>query len=224
MNARSLAIFSVVVITIVGAFLWFLNSSDAPHVPPDPAKVTIPELSPKPEDGLPKPSQKSPDLAPATKDPVKPAPEPPTPTLSEDDRKIDEMLKTGGDDEAGHTTTAQNLINILPTLSSDGQVECAQHIMNLLSDEEFKRVMPFWKNSATNPDVIEVLATDLMNREDKIKLPAMLDAAKMPNHPYHEEALTNLEIFLDADHGSDWVKWDASLNEYLKKQVEEENP
>lgn len=223
MNARSLAIFSVVVAAIVGIAIWFLNSSDAPHVPPEVAKVKAPEVLQKPEPPKP-PETKPPAPTVVSKEDPKPVAPTPAPMLSEDDRKIDEVLKAGGDDDAGHTTTAQNLINLLPTLSTDGQVECAQHVMNLLSDEEFQRIMPFWKNSATNPDVIEVLATDLMNREDKVKLPAMLDAAKLPNHPYHEEALSNLEIFLDADHGTDWVKWDASLKDYLKKQAEEENP
>ena len=63
---------------------------------------------------------------------------------------------------------------------------------------------------------------DLMNRDDAVKLPALLDLAKMPNHPHHEEALNDLQIFLDQDNGENWAKWDTSVKAYLKKQAAEE--
>ena len=72
-----------------------------------------------------------------------------------------------------------------------------------------------------NEDVLDVLVTDLMNREDPVKLPTLLEIAKIPNHPHHEEAATDLQIFLDEDYGTDWTKWDAKLKEYLKKQAAE---
>ncbi len=224
MNSRSVAIFAVVVAIIVGTALWFLNSSDAPHYTPKPAETAA---TPAPS----KPPTDTTTTAPAEKPPVvktaPPTPEvkpetPPT-VITKDDQMIDQVLRASGSDnsDASNTATAQNLINLLPTLTKDGQVECAQHIANLISDKEFGRVMHFWKNPGTNPDVIEVLATDLMNRDDSVKLPAMLDAAKMPNHPYHDEALVNLEIFLDGDYGTDWNKWESVMKDYLKKQAEE---
>ena len=144
--------------------------------------------------------------------------------MTEDDRKIDEILRLyPGNTDADHTNTAQSLINLLPALTKDGQVECAQHISNLLSDEEFKRVMPIWRNPSFNPDVIEVFATDLMNREHKIMLPAMLDAVRMPNHPYNEEAKTTLQVFLDEDYGNDVGKWEKAMKDFLKKEAEEES-
>lgn len=222
MNSRSVAIFAIVVAVIVGTALWFLNSTEAPqYTPPKPQVATTP--APENPGSETKTTPDKPTVtqaAPATPE-VKPAPAPPA--ITEDDRKIDGVLRASGSDnsDASNTSTAQNLINLLPTLTKDGQVECAQHIANLISDKEFGRVMHFWKNPGTNPDVIEVLATDLMNRDDSVKLPAMLDAAKMPGHPYHDEALVNLEIFLDGDYGTDWNKWESVMKDYLKKQAEE---
>ena len=54
-----------------------------------------------------------------------------------------------------------------------------------------------------------------------MKLPILLDIAKIPNHPHHEEAATDLQIFLDEDYGQDWPKWDAAMKSYLKKQAAE---
>lgn len=221
MNYRSVAIFAAVVALLVGASIWFLYSDYAPHhtekpepAPAATAKKATPEKLPDSGPSIVKP-------APA-EDPKAMPPKPPI-TLTEDDRKIDEALRMfPGNTDQDHTNTAQALINLLPTLSSDGQVECAQHVSNLLTDQEYGRVMHIWRNPSFNPEVIEVFATDLMNREHKVMLPAMLDALKMPNHPYHEEAKTTLEVFLDGDFENDVPKWEKAMKDYLKKEADEE--
>jgi hypothetical protein len=223
MNSRSVAIFAVVVAVLVGASIWFLYSDYAPHHTPKPEPT--PAIAPKTTPGTTLPENKSSVVKPAPGEVVKPAPPtpaPPTP-LTEDDRKIDEALRMfPGSTDQDHTNTAQALINLLPTLSSDGQVECAQHVSNLLTDEQYGRVMHIWRNPSFNPEVIEVFATDLMNREHKVMLPAMLDALKMPNHPYHEEAKTTLEVFLDGDFENDVSKWEKAVKDFLKKEADEE--
>lgn len=223
MNSRAVAVFAVIVAVIVGAALWFLSSDHAPHyspvtsadtkpAPPQAGKSaapTPPPLSVRPEVVFPTPDARPPQGV--------------APQMTEDDRKIDDILRRfPGNTDADNTNTAQALINTLPALTPDGQAEAAQHIANLLSDEEFHRVMPLWKNPGTNADVIDVLGTDLMNRENKVMLPAMLEAAKMRNHPFHDDARSTLEIFLDEDYGDDFQKWEAAMKKFLKDEANEE--
>jgi hypothetical protein len=111
---------------------------------------------------------------------------------------------------------------MLPTLPAEGQAEAAQHISNLIQDKDYNRVMPLLRNTSLPEEVQDVLVTDLMNREDSVKLPALLEVAKLPNHPHHEEAQTDLQIFLDEDYGNNWAKWEAAMKEYLKKQAAED--
>jgi hypothetical protein len=226
MNSRSVGIFAVVVVALISAAIWFLYSDYAPHAVTQPEPVvttTTPKTAPPtpPSTTTPPSPRPSPDSKPAPA--VTNPPPAPTPmALTEDDRKIDETLRMfPGNTEKDHTNTAQALINLLPTLSSDGQVEAAQHVSNLLSDEEYGRVMHIWRNPAFNSEVIDVFATDLMNREHKVMLPAMLDAVKLPNHPFHDEAKTTLEVFLDEDYGNDIQKWDKAMKDFLKKEAEE---
>jgi len=120
---------------------------------------------------------------------------------------------------AENSVTAQMLINMLPTLPAEGQAEAAQHISNLIEDKDYNRVLPLLRNASLPEEVQDVLVTDLMNRDETVKLPALLDVAKIPTHPYHEEALTDLQIFLDVDNGQDWGKWDSAVKQYLKKQA-----
>jgi hypothetical protein len=225
MNPRSVGIFAVVVAFVVGGALWYLNSDFAPHSVPKPETVVIPARpTPAPEpsrSGNPEPfrsvERAKPPLTPTT-----PTPQPAI-QMTDDDRKIDEVLRlaTNGTDQE-NTATAQRLIHLLTQLTPEGQVECVSHISNLLSDEEYSRIMPVWKNPTFNPDVLDAIYTDMMNRDDKVKLPALLEAVRLPNHPQHEEAKSTLEVFLDNDYENDFGKWDRAVKAYLKKQAEEE--
>ncbi len=201
--------------------MWFLKG-DAPVTAP-----IVVTATPTPTTPLTQTVPTNPPTRTATENPVPPKmPEPPPPaTISEDDRKIDAALRANTDNsEAGNLSTAQLLINLLPTLKPEGQAEAAQHISNLLPDKEYARVAAIVKNPGSPQEVIDVLFTDLMNRDDTVKLPVLLAIAKIPNHPSQEEALTDLQIFLDGDFGTDWAKWDASMQAYLKKVQDESAP
>jgi len=129
--------------------------------------------------------------------------------------QIDQVLRSN----VGETQTAKILINLLPTLPEDGQVEAAQHIANLLPDTDYQSVLPTLLNPNTPESVTSVLFTDLMNRSDATKLNAFLAVAQVPSHPNQEESLSDLQIYLDHDYGTDWAQWKAAINDYLAKQA-----
>jgi hypothetical protein len=213
MNSRSFLISAVLLAALCGGIFLFLQSSTAPTpipaLPPSATPAPFQSTAPETVTEVRKPAVvQSSDPKPESK-PARP--------LEPWELKIDQALTSN----LNETETAQVLLNLIPTLPPEGKAEATQHVTNLLPDSEYKRVLPLLKNTQMPAEVLDILVTDLMNREDTVKLPALLEVAKLPNHPNHEEALTDLQIFLDADHGSDWNKWTASVNSYLKKQAEE---
>lgn len=218
MSSRSLAIFAGLVLVIVAASLFFLNT-DTPTLGPAVAEAT-PIGVPAP--ATPRPpapdfaSKATPKPRPASAAVSKPSATPRP--LAPWEHQIDEVLRSSADE----TQTAQILINMLPSLPAEGQEEAAEHISNLLLDEDYAKVLPLVRNPNLPEEVLDVFVTDLMNREDSVKLPALLDIARIPNHPAQEEALTDLEIFLDEDYGSDWTRWQAAMDKYLKEQAAED--
>ncbi len=215
MNSRPVIALAVIVAAVVGAAIWFLNSAP-PAPPPDTVVAAVPAT---PEPGVATEPAAAPLPRPLAEMPA--AAQVPS-GITESDRKIDEILRANPDNsEAANIGTAQMLINLLPTLPAEGQAEAAQHISNLLPDKQYNLVLPILKNPAAPEQVLDVFVTDLMNRDDSVKLPALLDIAKIPNHPNREEAMTDLQIFLDGDFGTDWAKWDSSLKAYLAKQQAE---
>ncbi len=212
MKNRFLALFAAAVLVLCAGVLWFLQRpatiAPAPVPEPKPLTVNAPVNPPAPV-AVNKPVEPEPPK------PSKPQPEQ---ILAPWEQKIEQALRA----DIGETETAQLLINLLPTIPGEGQVEAAQHISNLLLDKDYSRVLPLVKNPKISREVLDVFVSDLLNRTDSVKLTTLLEIAKQPNHPHQAEAISDLQIFLDEDHGNDWNKWDASLKAYLKKQAQEE--
>lgn len=214
MNTRPLIILTILVAAIVGAAMWFLNSQPPTVLPPALTTPVTPSTPLAVEPPAPSRSMPAPQRTAALPKPeVEKEPE----AVAEWELKIDEVLRT----DAGETNTAQMLINLLPTLPPEGQAEAAQHITNLILDDEYNRVLPLIRNTSLPEEVQDVLLTDLMNREDVVKLPTLLEIAKLPTHPLQEEAKTDLEIFLDEEFGNDWPKWDAAVKKHLAAEKAE---
>ena len=220
MKIRPILFLAVAVLLICVAAVWFLQTKPEAEPLPAEAPRSVPSITNSPAET---PVSATPQTI-ARQPPALPKPPiPPPKPLEEWELKIDQALRANPDNsEAANTATAKVLINMLPTLPPDGQADAAQHISNLLLDQDYNAVLPLVKNPALPEEVLDVFLTDLLNREDAVKLPVLLEIAKISNHPHHEESMADLQVFLDVDHGTDWPKWEASLKAYLKTQAEEE--
>jgi hypothetical protein len=116
---------------------------------------------------------------------------------------------------------ATKLLEMFPLLPEDGQVEVAQHLSNLLTDDRYGSLSQTFTNTATPEGVLDVLMTDVLNRANGIKLPTLLEVARMPNHPKAEEARDVLEVFVDENYGTDWAKWEKAIQDWLKENPDE---
>ena len=131
--------------------------------------------------------------------------------------KLDSILGSN-DDEA---LKAEQLLKLWPTLPEDGQVEAMQHISNLLPDEKFSLLTQTLTNAATSEAVLDIILGDALNRPNALKLPSLLEVAKIPGHPKAEEAREILEVFVDHDYGTDWAQWDKAVKDWLKENPDE---
>lgn len=123
----------------------------------------------------------------------------PNAKIADWEQRIDDVL-TGQEDEA---LKAKKLLDVFDRLPEDGQVEAAQHISNLLPDEQYAELAKRLKDPKTPEAVLEVLMTDVLNRPNQLKLDTLFDVAREPGHPKGEEARDVLEVFLDD------VDWDV---------------
>jgi hypothetical protein len=130
--------------------------------------------------------------------------------------RLDEVLGAETDEKQ----KAQQLLAMFPNLNEEGQIEVAQHLSNLVEDEDFPALASYATNSALPESVLDVLLSDALNRPNTMKLPLLLEIAQNPNHPKATEAKDLLELYLEEDYGNDWARWTAQMEAWLKDNPE----
>jgi hypothetical protein len=125
--------------------------------------------------------------------------------------KLDQVLSSDSDD----TNKVHELFAMFPTLPDDGKDEVAQHLSNLVEDEDYAPLGKLLMDPKLPEDTLDTLMADLLNRPNSTKLPMFLDIARNPDHPKHEEARDMLELYLDEDYGTDWTTWEKKMKEWL---------
>jgi hypothetical protein len=220
-----IAIVAVFAVLIGGRFLgWFgskpsetAGGGEVPAVAPGEAPSPGPETPATVVPPRATPVRPAPVVARPTPTAVVPQPPPAAALIADWEERIDTVL-TGQEDEA---QKAKRLLALFPNLPEDGQVEAAQHISNLLPDEEYSSLAQTLTNAAMPEAVLDVLMTDVLNRPNQLKLETLLDVARIPNHPKAEEARDVLEVFTDKECADDWACWKAAVEAWLKENPDE---
>lgn len=151
-------------------------------------------------------------LAPMTQMPAGSAPATQLTTAEEGDVLIDEILRS----EKEIPQMARDLQELVKKLNGEAQVNASRHLVNLTSDEDYSLIAGLLVDQKTNPEVIEVLFSDLMNRERTLQLPLFLNILKNPQHPQNEEVRNVMSILAGDDYGTDYPAWDKWAAEELK--------
>jgi hypothetical protein len=213
MDSRRTAAVVGGLIVVAAGLIFFAHRHKSEITParpnPLPAAAGLSKATPTPE---PVASQAEPTVAAAPTEP----PAPSENSAWED--KIDQALRASVND----LQTVQVLIGLLPTFPEEGQIDAADHITNLLTDEQYNIAIPLVTNPKLPETVLGVFMTDLMNRDDPVKLRTLLKVAQIPEHPFREEALADLQIYVDADYETNWPKWNSAVEAYIASHPREE--
>lgn len=126
--------------------------------------------------------------------------------------KLDEMLAS----EAATDAKARQMLEMFPRLPEAGQVEVAKHLSNLVSDQDYGQLSQILANPRLPQEVLDTLMADALNRPNSLKLPALLEVARTPQHPKAGDAKEVLGFFLETDYGDDWPKWQDKVQAWLK--------
>jgi len=156
---------------------------------------------------------KSPDAPSQTGNPTMPAAGDKLTTVEEGDLKIDEILRS----EKEIPAMARDLHELVKKLNSEAQVNASRHLVNLTSDEDYGLIAGFLVDAKMNPDVIEVLFSDLMNRKRDLQLPLFMNILQNPQHPQNEQVRNVMTILAGEDFGQDFVAWNKWSTEEIKK-------
>ena len=132
--------------------------------------------------------------------------------------KLDEILTS----ETDTTQKGEDLLDMMPKVNEEAQIELAGHIVNLVDDDHYARIAPYLTNAAVPEAVSSIFMNDLYNRANSLKLPLVLAVARTENHPLRDEAKDLLELYIEEDHGTDWPKWESAMKTWLKENPDED--
>ena len=135
-------------------------------------------------------------------------------TVEEGDVMIDGILRSNKE----IPQMARDLHELVRKLNGEAQVNASRHLVNLTSDEDYGLIAGYLTDAKMNPDVVEVLFSDLMNRNRVLQMPLFMNILKNPAHPQNEQVRNVLTILAGEDHGTDWAKWDAWAQKEVASQ------
>lgn len=118
--------------------------------------------------------------------------------------------------DAEEAEKAKQMLEMFPQLPADGQLEVAQHLSNLVTDENYAALGALLADPALPEDVLDVLVSDALNRPNSLKLPMLLELAQNPQHPKAGEARDLLELFLEENYGDNWTAWQSAVQRWLQ--------
>jgi len=131
---------------------------------------------------------------------------------------INSILST----DAEPVVLSQRLAVALPGMPLEGQLEAAQHMVNLLGDDEYANAENIYFHNGHAEQVRRVIFEDFMNRPNTLKLPLLVRTLREYGHPMRREAIDNLQALLGRNEGEDANRWDFAVREALEKERREE--
>ena len=127
--------------------------------------------------------------------------------------RVDQILN----DDTEVEEKARKMLALFPHFPEAGQVETAQHISNLLADEDYEKFGKYLTNSKTPVSVQDIILADVLNRPTAIKLPLLLETARIADNAKAADAKEILELYLEEDYGDDWDRWEQAMIKWLKE-------
>lgn len=139
----------------------------------------------------------------------------PNVALSEEawSQAIDTVLRDNSDIIEKSRRMRQMLAHLPPAL----QAEAAQHLVSFATDSTPEDIVEPLLKTNTHPSAQSVLLLGLLQRGDKIRLPALLRIARTPEHTRRIDALLYLQFLLESDGPADSAAWEARIEARLKR-------
>jgi hypothetical protein len=124
----------------------------------------------------------------------------------------------------GNDRVVGKLASLIPSLPLEGQMEGAQHMVNLLDDAQYKMATDLLLNPATPQSVKEIIYSDLLNRPNAVKLTGLVAILGMTGNPLRAEALNTLQVFTGEDLGDNSQLWAAAVQRFLQAEAAHVEP
>lgn len=120
-------------------------------------------------------------------------------------------------ENASAAEKSRRIVELLPQLPTVRQAEAAQHLVSFATDATPEGVVEPLLDTNTYHRAHGVLIFGLLQRADRIRLPALLKVARNPDHSKCDEALRYLQFLLQSDEPADSDALEAMIEARVKR-------
>ena len=108
-------------------------------------------------------------------------------------------------EQTAHPTQeqAEQIKEALHKMGSGDQLDGIQSALNLLPDEQFAVLYPILFDKTENPEILDAIFSDALNRDEEIKVPIMKELYKDKTHPMFVESARILDATGELDEMTD---------------------
>ena len=116
---------------------------------------------------------------------------------------------------------AKVLLARVTTLPPSAKVLAMEHAAQLIPDKNYVQMRPTLFQLATSDELRETVLTDVLNRDDKVRMPTLVEMLRQPANAAQPEIREILVAYLDEDAGNDFAKWNQAVEKFLRENPEE---
>lgn len=140
----------------------------------------------------------------------------PANTVSNWENQVGELLVS----DLEESEKTRQLLQLFPQLPEAGQVQIAQQLSFMLSDEDYPALGRYLMDTSLRPAVLEALLEGALLRPNEVKAPMLLSVAQDERHPKAQEARQMLEGLLGSDLSDNQAEWSAAVQQWLQANVQ----
>lgn len=110
------------------------------------------------------------------------------------EKLVDEIMDLT---EAPSLKVAEDFKKNFAALDAEDQEDSIDYALNLLPDEQFPALYLILFDKRQNPDILDAIFSDALNRDESIKNPIMIELRKDKEHPMFFESARILDVIED---------------------------
>jgi len=112
---------------------------------------------------------------------------------------------------------AQVFVSMLAKSEPDDQRKLAHASVRQVANTNYALLRHGLFNPRLPRPVLSVFMTDVLKRDNKVRMPALLTLARSDAHPMQAEAEQLLTVYLGQNYGTNWLKWEEALLVWLER-------
>jgi len=112
---------------------------------------------------------------------------------------------------------AQVYFQMFEKLETDERRRLSHAAVKCVADTNYVVIRKRLLDATQPKPILSVFMTDTLKRQNAIKMPVLLELARLDGHPMQTEATELLTVYIGMNYGKNWTKWEQAVAAWLRQ-------